>query len=219
MMCITFQKIHIVLQVYCLTHIILTFSSAIQKRGGKIGHKIQIMAYSVKFWVTFKIEFPEFYIHLRNGFIVLIKRFLNFLDQLPLHTERKAITTWDCYCNPPKLTRLTSYKGLSEQSKLPSKWRWHFVKWINEQRKNYSFTLCHIKNPMANYSVYLRIELIIMTTFGYMSPVPSESLQRGRRIFTLRFLFGWEQRTPLKKAVHPWEMWFPFARPLFIFCG
>lgn len=138
-MCIIFQKIHI-----CPPRILphtyyIDFFLCKSENGRwccKIGHKIQIMACSVKSWVTFKTEFPESHIHLRNDFTVLIKRFLNFIDQLLLHRKRKATATWDSYYKPLKPTRLTGYKEWSKQSKLPSEWKWHFVKWINEKRKN-----------------------------------------------------------------------------------
>lgn len=194
-LCIPFKRYTFALQVYCLTHIILTFFLCKSEKGRwycKIGHKIQIMACSVKSSVTFKIEFPESHNHLRNDFMVLIKRFLNFIDQLPLHRERKATATWDSYYKSLKPTRLTGYRERPKQSKLPSEWKWHLVKWINEQRKNYSFILCNIKNPAANYAVYVRIELIIMNTVGlYVSSSIRVVTKRQKNIHTI-VLLGWE---------------------------
>lgn len=187
-----FKRYTFVLQVYYLTHIILTFFLCKSEKGKwccKIGHKIQIMACSVKSWVTFKIEFPESYIHPRNDFMVLIKRFLNFINQLLLHRERKATATWDSYCKLLKPTRLTGYKERSKQSKLPPKWKWYFVKWINEQRKNYSFMLCNIKNPATNYSVYFRIEM--NTVELYVSNSIGVMAKRQKNIHTT-VLLSWE---------------------------
>lgn len=50
--------------------------------------------------VTFKIECPEFYIHLTFGFRIIIKRFLNFKYQLLPHRERKSTATQEPQFKP-----------------------------------------------------------------------------------------------------------------------
>lgn len=55
------------------------------------------------------------------------------------------------------------------------------------KEKKILIALCNANNSVPNYSVYLRIELIIMNKWDYISLVPSEPLQRGGRIFPLWF--------------------------------
>lgn len=178
----------------------------------KIGHKIQIMACSVKSWVTFKMEFPESHIHLRNDLMVLIKRFLNFIDQLLLHTERKATATWDSYYKPLKPTRFTGYEEKSKQSKLPSKWKWHFIKWISKQRKNYSSILCKLLSLSQHWVSNNEHSGAVCLQFHQSHCKEAEKYSHYSSTW-LRV------EDPFKKAVHPWQMWFPFTRPLFILFG